>query len=79
MGKGLANPTAMVFSAAIMLDWLAEQHGHAVARDAAQRIETAVDQPFANGLKPCELGSFVGTAAVAKVVLEALERDSRGG
>ena len=36
MGKGMANPTAMILSAALMLDWLADKHGHAAAADAAR-------------------------------------------
>src|SRR6201997_4797483 len=51
-GKGLANPTAMILSAALMLDWLGDKHGHAGANAAAERIETAVDRAFAEGLKP---------------------------
>src|SRR5512145_477220 len=39
MGKGLANPTAMILSAALMLDWLADRHDHPPAADAALRIE----------------------------------------
>src|SRR5499427_275328 len=41
MGKGLANPTAMILSAALMLDWLADKHGHDGAGEAARAIETA--------------------------------------
>src|SRR5436305_6292448 len=33
MGKDVANPTAMILSAALMLDWLAERHNHAPAAD----------------------------------------------
>jgi 3-isopropylmalate dehydrogenase len=73
MGKGLANPTAMILSAAMMLDWLADRHDHAPATDAAGRIERAVDRAFAAGLKPCEFGGPDGTAAVAKAVLGALD------
>jgi len=72
MGKGLANPTAMILSAAMMLDWLADRHGHAPAAEAAGRIERAVERAFANGLKPSEFGGPDGTAAVAKAVLGAL-------
>src|ERR1700752_410742 len=56
MGKGLANPTAMILSAGLMLDWLGERHDHAPAVAAAGRIERAVDAAFAKGLKPCEFG-----------------------
>jgi len=71
-GKGLANPTAMILSAAMMLDWLGDKHGQAQAQAAALRIETAVDRAFAAGIKPCEFGGPDGTAAVAKAVLAAL-------
>ena len=72
MGKGLANPSAMILSTAMMLDWLADKHDHAPAAEAAQRIETAVDKAFATGIRPPDLGGADGTAAVAKAVLAAL-------
>src|SRR5471030_226535 len=72
MGQGLANPSAMILSTAMMLDWLADKHDYAPAAQAAQRIEAAVDRAFAGGVKPCEFGGPDGTAAVAKAVLAAL-------
>jgi 3-isopropylmalate dehydrogenase len=72
MGRGLANPTAMILSTALMLDWLADRHGHEGAAAAARRIERAVDRAFAEGIGPCEFGGGDGTAAVAKAVLAAL-------
>jgi 3-isopropylmalate dehydrogenase len=72
MGQGKANPTAMILSAAMMLDWLAEKHDHPAAAAAARRIETAVDAAFAGGLKPYEFGGTDGTAAVAQGVLRGL-------
>ena len=72
MGMGLANPTAMILSAAMMLDWLSERHDHAPAAEAARAIEAAVDAAFARGLKPCEVGGPDGTAAVARAVLAHL-------
>jgi 3-isopropylmalate dehydrogenase len=73
MGKGLANPTAMILSAAMMLDWLADRHDHAGAAAAARAIEAAVDRAFAAGLKPCEFGGRDGTAAIADGILQALD------
>jgi 3-isopropylmalate dehydrogenase len=72
MGKGLANPTAMILSAALMLDWLAERHEHAPAAAAAERIERSVDRAYATGLKPCEFGGSDGTAAITKAILGTL-------
>jgi 3-isopropylmalate dehydrogenase len=72
MGKGLANPTAMILSAALMLDWLADRHGHAAAAEGARKIEAAVDRAFAAGLRPSEFGGRDGTAAIATAVLREL-------
>jgi 3-isopropylmalate dehydrogenase len=73
MGRGLANPTAMILSAALMLDWLGDRHAHARAAEAARAIERAVDRAFAEGLKPCEFGGGDGTAAIGAAVLRALD------
>jgi len=72
MGQGKANPTAMILSAAMMLDWLADKHDMPAAADAAVRIERAVDKAYASGIKPMEFGGHDGTAAIAKAVLAAL-------
>jgi 3-isopropylmalate dehydrogenase len=73
MGRGLANPTAMILSAALMLDWLGDRHAHAGAAEAARAIERAVDRAFAEGLTPCEFGGGDGTAAIGAAVLRALD------
>ena len=73
MGQGKANPTAMILSAAMMLDWLGDKHDHPPASDAALRIERAVDAAYAGGIKPMEFGGADGTAAIAGAVLESLD------
>jgi 3-isopropylmalate dehydrogenase len=72
MGQGKANPTAMILSAAMMLDWLADKHDHPPAAEAALRIERAVDKAYASGIKPMEYGGKDGTAAIAGAVLKGL-------
>ncbi len=72
MGQGKANPTAMILSTAMMLDWLADKHGLESAAEASERIERAVDKAYADGIKPMEFGGSNGTADVAKAVLAAL-------
>jgi 3-isopropylmalate dehydrogenase len=72
MGQGKANPTAMILSAAMMLDWLADKHGLESAAEASERIERAVDKTYAGGVKPIEFGGSNGTADIAKGVLSAL-------
>jgi 3-isopropylmalate dehydrogenase len=72
MGQGKANPTGMILSTAMMLDWLADKHGLESAAEAGERIEQAVDKAYADGIKPMEFGGKNGTADVAKAVLAAL-------
>jgi 3-isopropylmalate dehydrogenase len=72
MGQGKANPTGMILSAAMMLDWLADRHGIEAAAEAGERIERAVDKAYAEGIKPMEFGGGNGTADITKAVLAAL-------
>jgi 3-isopropylmalate dehydrogenase len=72
MGQGKANPTAMILSAAMMLDWLADKHGHQPAADASIRIERAVDAAYSSGIKPMEYGGKDGTTAISAAVMKAL-------
>lgn len=72
-GKGLANPTAMFLSGAMMLDWLADQHQHPRLKTAARLLTQAVDDAFAPGsLKTVELGGTSGLDEVSKAVEKAL-------
>lgn len=72
MGQGKANPTGMILSAAMMLDWLADKHGVEGAAEAGEKIERAVDKVYADGIKPMEFGGRNGTADITKAVLAAL-------
>jgi 3-isopropylmalate dehydrogenase len=73
MGQGKANPTAMILSVAMMLDWLGTRHRHPPASEAAERIERAVDAAYARGLRPMELGGQDGTRSIATAILRALD------
>lgn len=42
-GQNVANPTAMILSAGMMLTWLAAKHGRDEYRAAGQAVEAAVD------------------------------------
>jgi len=73
-GKGLANPTAMFLSGAMLLDWLADKHDDDNARRAADLLERAVFKAFANGkLRTCELGGDSGLIDVHKAVKDAVK------
>ena len=70
-GRGLANPTAMFLSAAMMLDWLGDRHSAPACHRAAGALIQAVERAFAGGtLVPVEHGGTAGTAEIAERVLE---------
>lgn len=72
-GKGIANPTAMLLSAAMMLDWLAHRHGDPVLADGARQIESAVQRAFSEGaVLPGEFGGRSTTADITRAVIARL-------
>jgi len=74
-GTGKANPTAMFLSAAMMLDWLGDQHGIERLSEAAKILEDTVRKAFAPGLlRPFEYGGSDGTVAITRAVLSELAK-----
>ena len=73
MGKGIANPTAMILSAAMMLDWLGERHGVEACTVAGKLLQDAVDRAYrSRAIRPVDQGGRDGTRAVAEAVVAAL-------
>ncbi len=74
-GRGIANPTAMILSVALMLDWLGDRHDSQAAREAARAIEAAVDAGFSSsGLRTYDIGGHDGTLKVAQVISDLVRR-----
>ncbi len=73
MGQGKANPTAMILSGAMMLEWLGTKHQNQACSQAGERIRTSVDQAF-NGdtILPYELGGSAGTQIIFERINSAL-------
>ena len=72
-GRGVANPLAMILSAALMLDWLGERHQDPVATRAAERIERAVASVLAAGAaRTPDRGGRATTREVGDAVAAAL-------
>lgn len=72
-GQGIANPTAMILSVAMMLDWLATKVGDNALADGARAIEAAVQGAFESiAVKPREFGGRSGTAEITQAVLQRL-------
>jgi len=72
-GRGLANPTAMLLSGAMMLDWLGDRHGVSACKQAAEVLNRAVEAAFAPGdLVSTENGGNAGTEAIVNRVHDGL-------
>ncbi|HSS66385.1 MAG TPA: isocitrate/isopropylmalate dehydrogenase family protein [Gammaproteobacteria bacterium] len=72
-GKDLANPTAMLLSAVLMLQWLWHRHGVVALREAAHLLENAIYRGYAEGaIRPAEYGGSDGTQAVGRKVAELI-------
>ena len=69
-GQGIANPLAMILSAAMML-----RHGLDMAAEA-DLIEAAVDAAIADGLRTSDLGGDADTKAATKAIVDRLGEDS---
>lgn len=75
-GRDLANPTAMLLSAVLMLQWLSHRHGIDALNEAAGVLERAVHRGYAEGaIRPAEYGGPDGTRAVGRKVAD-LVRDA---
>jgi 3-isopropylmalate dehydrogenase len=76
-GKGIANPSAEILSAAMLLAWLAERRGDAALGRAGQAMQAAVDATLERGktLTP-DLGGKANTQQFADAVVATLEERS---
>lgn len=74
-GKGLANPSSMILSVAMLLDHLAERSGRAELRQAADLIRAALMECLANvAMRTPDLGGQATTSSAAVAVVANLRR-----
>jgi 3-isopropylmalate dehydrogenase len=68
-GQGVANPTAAILSAAMMLEWF----GHPETQRAAAQIRQAVETVFADpGQRTPDMGGELSTAELTDRIIAAL-------
>jgi 3-isopropylmalate dehydrogenase len=68
-GQDVANPTSLILSAAMLLDWLAEQRSLEACARAAHAIFAAVDAVLAApATRTADLGGALGTRAFGEAV-----------
>jgi isocitrate dehydrogenase (NAD+) len=71
-GQNVANPLALLMSAVMMLNHLADVRHDAVCRTVAQRIKSAYTSALEAGQKTRDLGGTLGTREFAQAVIERL-------
>ena len=75
-GLDKANPTSLILSAGMLLDWIARHRpGHENYARAAQVIEAAIDALLADSARrTADLGGSLGTRAFTDAVCEEISR-----
>lgn len=72
-GKHVANPIATILSAQMLMDWLADRHGDSSAKEAAKRIDEAVDLTLREGkILTQDLGGHSKTNEVGDEIAEKI-------
>ena len=72
-GQDRANPTSLILSAAMLLDWLGARSGKSALATAAKKIEAAVDSVLKDpATRTADLGGRLGTREFAKAVAAGL-------
>ena len=68
-GQDKANPTSLILSAAMLLEWLGQRHKNRALGDAGRNIDSAIDSALKDPpTRTADLGGKLGTQAFAQVV-----------
>ncbi|WP_433161918.1 isocitrate/isopropylmalate dehydrogenase family protein [Kribbella sp. CA-247076] len=67
-GRNVANPTAMIASGAMLLDWL----GDDASKQAADLVERGLRATVVGGVRTADLGGSAGTAEFARAVAASI-------
>lgn len=72
-GRGIANPTSLILSAAMLLDWIGQRKNDAKLIEAGQLITRAVDRVLDNpDTRTSDIGGPLGTDDFARAVIDTM-------
>ena len=75
-GKDIANPTSLLLSAALLLDWRGQRDGNERLIEAAAAIAAAVDQVLGNAAaRTRDIGGVAGTQVFGAAVCGVLRKE----
>jgi 3-isopropylmalate dehydrogenase len=73
-GKDIANPTSMILSVAMLLDWIGANKQNAAAAKAGTAIHAAIETVLANpATHTADIGGTLGTKEFADAVITAIK------
>jgi 3-isopropylmalate dehydrogenase len=72
-GKGIANPSALILSTALLLTWFYQRTRIAACRETARLLDRGIRDAIASGAATPDLGGASLTDAFATAVIAALE------
>jgi 3-isopropylmalate dehydrogenase len=73
-GQDRANPTSLILSAAMLLEWLASRHDRPEFAQAAKSINDAIDDAIGDpARRTADLGGKLGTRAFGETVAAAIK------
>ncbi|MGH9689587.1 MAG: isocitrate/isopropylmalate dehydrogenase family protein [Candidatus Acidiferrales bacterium] len=77
-GQDKANPTSLILSAGMLLDWLARRHGKERLAQAAGLIDQSVDAVLKDpARRTADLGGKLGTKSYTAALCEEIRRHAR--
>ncbi len=75
-GKNIANPTAMILTVCMMLEWLSESRGDSACALAARAVRGSVNAVLGEGTKTADLGGSSSTSEVGSAIAGHLRREA---
>jgi len=75
-GRAIANPTSMILSVGMMLNWIGDKRGDTKLKAAWKGIDAAVDRVLGEGkVRTPDLGGSDGTSSFGKAVVKAMSAE----
>ena len=72
-GRGIANPSGIILSSAMLLDWLGQRHSNNACHCAARAIDEAIDAALSDAKTATrDLGGTLSTSAFAACIGKAV-------
>ena len=73
-GLNIGNPTGMMLSTVMLMDWLAERHNDPKLKEMGQLVEQGLYQSLEDGVKTKDLGGSASTSGFADAISERINQ-----